>query len=122
MPALMKGWIDRVFSNGWAFDFGPQSGLIKKLPHLKIYLIGIGGADLGTYVRHGYSDAMKTQIDHGIFDYCGAKVITSELLLDSETDGSTRALLAAEQLGREIGAARNSPMFPFNEVPQRRKD
>jgi len=74
MPALMKGWVDRVFSNGWAFDFRPEQALVKKLKHLRVHLVGIGGADAGTYDRHGYATAMTTQIDHGIFDYCGARV------------------------------------------------
>ncbi|TWI50505.1 NAD(P)H dehydrogenase (quinone) [Pseudomonas duriflava] len=73
MPALMKGWIDRVFANGWAFDFSLEGPLIKKLDHLRVHLIGVGGADEATYDRHGYVQAMKTPIDHGIFDYCGRK-------------------------------------------------
>ncbi|ARU90296.1 NAD(P)H-dependent oxidoreductase [Pseudomonas sp. M30-35] len=110
MPALMKGWIDRVFSNGWAFDFSLQSGLIKKLSHLSVHLVGIGGADTATYAKHGYATAMKTQIDHGIFNYCGAQVMTSKLLLDSETADSGQVLHAAEQIGREILAAMSTPV------------
>ncbi|POA17882.1 NAD(P)H dehydrogenase [Pseudomonas sp. FW300-N1A1] len=122
MPALLKGWIDRVFSNGWAFDFNLQSALIKKLPHLSVHLVGIGGADTATYARHGYAAAMKAQIDHGIFDYCGAEVITSELLLDSETADSTKALQAAEQLGRQIFAAMRTLMFSPREPPRHIED
>lgn len=102
MPALLKGWIDRVFSNGWAFDFRPEAPLVKNLKHLRVHLVGIGGADTGTYSRHGYAAAMKTQIDHGIFDYCGAKVLSSDLLLDSEAAEPGIALLAGEQLGRKL--------------------
>jgi NAD(P)H dehydrogenase (quinone) len=102
MPGLLKGWIDRVFSNGWAFDFSLDGGLEKKLRHLKVHLIGVGGADARTYTRHGYSNAMKTQIDHGIFDYCGARVVTSELLLDSETQDPALHLDAARSIGRNL--------------------
>jgi NAD(P)H dehydrogenase (quinone) len=84
MPGLLKGWIDRVFTNGWAYDATPEAGLVKRLRHLKVHLVAIGGADLRTYARHGYFGAMKTQIDHGIFNYCGADVVTSELLLECE--------------------------------------
>ncbi|MCF5707581.1 flavodoxin family protein [Pseudomonas syringae] len=99
MPALMKGWIDRVFVNGWAFDFSPNEGLVKKLGHMKIHLVGVGGADAGTYQRHGYEQAIKTQIDHGIFGYCGAPVMQSALLLDSETADPAVTLARAFELG-----------------------
>lgn len=81
MPGLLKGWIDRVFSNGWAYDEGPDLPTVRKLSHLPVHLVAIGGADMRTYARHGYFGAMRTQIDHGIFGYCGAPVLTSELLV-----------------------------------------
>lgn len=31
MPGLLKGWVDRVFSNGWAYDDIPGNGTIKKV-------------------------------------------------------------------------------------------
>jgi len=105
MPGLLKGWIDRVFTNGWAYDYRPDTGLVKKLRHLRVHLIAIGGADLRTYARHGYFGAMKTQIDHGIFDYCGARVLTSELLLESETQNLSSHLDAARAIGRNLFTA-----------------
>lgn len=99
-PALLKGWIDRVFSNGWAYDEAPGQPLTKQLQRLPVHLIAIGGADLRTYARHGYFGAMRTQIDHGIFDYCGARVATSELLLP---EGNVEASLGrARALGRDL--------------------
>jgi NAD(P)H dehydrogenase (quinone) len=115
MPALLKGWIDRVFSNGWAFDFSADK-LEKKLGHLRVHLIGVGGADAGTYARHGYAEAMQTQIDHGIFDYCGARVLTSELMLESETQDPAIHLDAVRALGRELAAA-SSYLDPTTAVP-----
>ena len=102
MPGLLKGWIDRVFANGWAYDEGADTKLVKKLRHLRVHLVAIGGADLRTYARHGYFGAMKTQIDHGIFDYCGASVVTSELLLESEMQDPTSHLDAARAIGRTL--------------------
>lgn len=102
MPGLLKGWIDRVFANGWAYDEGPEIGLVKRLRRLRVHLVAIGGASMRTYARHGYFGAMKTQIDHGIFDYCGACVVTSELLLESETQRPASHLEAARAIGGNL--------------------
>lgn len=102
MPGLLKGWIDRVFANGWAYDEPPGGRLVKKLQRLRVHLVAIAGADARTYARHGYFGAMKTQIDHGIFDYCGARVVTSELLLDSQAQDQASSLDAARAIGRDL--------------------
>ena len=102
MPGLLKGWIDRVFANGWAYDEGPDTKLVKKLRRLRVHLVAIAGADVRTYARHGYFGAMKTQIDHGIFDYCGACVVTSELFPDSQTQDPAGHLDAARAIGRHL--------------------
>ncbi|WP_439628480.1 NAD(P)H-dependent oxidoreductase [Shinella sp.] len=83
-PGLLKGWIDRVFTNGWAYVEEPDGKIVRKLGRLPVHLIAVAGANMRTYARHGYFGAMKTQIDHGIFDYCGAPVARSELLVPDE--------------------------------------
>lgn len=104
MPGQLKGWIDRVFANGWAYDDDDTGKMVKKLQHLKVHLVAIGAADAGTFARHGYGNAMKTQIDHGIFDYCGAPVVTSELLLSAEPSEIDAQLAKAQTIGRGIFA------------------
>lgn len=102
MPALLKGWIDRVFANGWAYDFGEDERLHKRLQRLPVHQLALGGADVRTYARHGYFGAMKTQIEHGIFDYCGARVQTSELLLGSDSADVLANLCKAREIGRGL--------------------
>ena len=102
MPGLLKGWIDRVFINGWAIDYGPDTPVVKKLGHLPVHLLALGAADDDAFGRHGYAKAMRTQIDYGIFDYCGARVMTSELLLDSESGGAQAHLEKARALGEGL--------------------
>ncbi len=101
-PAVLKGWIDRVFTNGWAYDETADGKLVKKLGHLRVHLVAIGAADSGTYERHGYSAAMKTQIDHGIFNYVGAQVVTSELLSLTDGDNAEAHLARARAIGGTI--------------------
>lgn len=102
MPALLKGWIDRVFSNGWAYEEDENLKVTKRLGRLDVHLLAVGGSDLRTYARHGYFGAMKTQIDHGIFEYCGARVLTSELLAGSQTQDGAANLETARAVGRKL--------------------
>lgn len=85
MPAVLKGWIDRVFVSGWAFEEGADGGIVKKLGWLNVHLIALAAASAAAYAKHGYRNAMRAQIDHGIFDFCGAPVVTSELI-DGQTE------------------------------------
>lgn len=103
-PGILKGWIDRVFTQGWAYEDDENGKVLKKLSRLPVHLVAIGGADQGTYARHGYFDAMKKQIDHGIFDFCGAPVRTSEFLLSSDEGFPAVHLAKAEEIGRRIFA------------------
>lgn len=105
LPALLKGWIDRVFTQGYAYEEGADGRLAKKLGRLQVHLLGLGGADGGTYERRGYSSAMATQIEHGIFDYCGARVASSALLLQSSSKDTVASHLeAAHAVGRGLFA------------------
>lgn len=104
MPGQLKGWIDRVFANGWAYEEKADGSVAKLLGRPRVHLVGIGGADEGVYRRHGYADAMKAQIDHGIFDYCGAPVGSSDMLLPTEKPFPEHALERAEEIGRSIAA------------------
>jgi NAD(P)H dehydrogenase (quinone) len=72
-PAMLKGWIDRVFSEGWAYSFDPavSRGRLRDRPTL---LLGIGGSREATYRKYGYNEAMRVQIDIGILGYCGLRM------------------------------------------------
>lgn len=103
-PGQLKGWIDRVFSNGWAYSQTPEGAIEKRLGRLAVHLVGIGAADEGTYARHGYDTALRTQIDHGIFDYCGARVVTSTILYGIDGESAASHIAAARELGRNAFA------------------
>ncbi len=80
MPALLKGWIDRVFVAGWAFDEDAEGRITKRLGRMKVSLVAIAAASEATYGKRGYREAMKVQIETGIFDFCGAPVLASMLV------------------------------------------
>lgn len=76
MPGLMKGWFDRVLSFGWAFGTDDATGLADR----DIHLVRVGGSSPETYDRHGYRDAMRTGVEHGIFEFAGSPLVSSHLL------------------------------------------
>ena len=102
MPGLLKGWIDRVFSNGWAYEETADGKVVKKLGRLRVHLVALGAAGQKTYDKHGFTAAFQTQIAHGIFDYCGATVASSQLLLLPELETAEAYLEAARQSGKTI--------------------
>jgi len=63
MPAILKGWVDRVWNNGWAY--GDRS-----YPHKRVWMIAIGGSTDAAYHKRGYDSAMRVQLDTGVLDYC----------------------------------------------------
>lgn len=109
MPAVMKGWIDRVFVSGWAFVEEPETGITRLLGRLKGRVVAIGGADHGTWERRGYLEALHTQIVQGIFGYCGMPVLGLDLLHPLEEGGAEEGLRRAFELGRQTAEEARPP-------------
>lgn len=62
-PAILKGWIDRVWCcQGWAYDFRLEK-TVGFLCQRKAVLLGSGGTNHPTYRKYGYYDAMQRQLD-----------------------------------------------------------
>jgi NAD(P)H dehydrogenase (quinone) len=113
-PALLKGWIDRVWSQGWAYDFAParSRGLMADRP---VALLGSAGSRASTYRRYGYDRAMTTAIDVGILGYCGLTNVATSIFHDVNDDPAILAahLAEARRIGRDFGAwPRPEPMKP----------
>ncbi len=100
-PGLLKGWIDRVFTNGWAYGH-EERGILQRLP---VHLVALGASSRKTYAKRGYDTAMKTQIEHGIFDYCGARVASASLLSQSDEGFAQSHFDEARRIGAALFAA-----------------
>ena len=94
MPALLKGWIDRVFIAGWAFGVDEAGKIVPSLARLRMHLLPISGTAEESFARHGYVQSFSTQIEHGIVDYCGVRRGTTAFVWDSEAADTER--VAAE--------------------------
>lgn len=104
LPALLKGWVDRVFTHGWAYGEGATLAVGPRPPRVR--LLAIGAAGETSYDKHGYRQAMLTQIAQGIFGYCGLKDVRMTFLLDVEGEPAVRAahLAAALEFGKAVAA------------------
>jgi NAD(P)H dehydrogenase (quinone) len=90
MPAMMKGYIERVFSYEFAYKYenGIQLGLLKGK---KAVIINTQGKSLLEYEASGMQEALRLTSDKGIFEYCGFEVLY-HIFLDSvdRADQETR--------------------------------
>lgn len=72
-PALFKGYIERVFSYGFAYryDQGVQKGL---LAGKQLVIINTHGKSHQEYEAMGMNTALSLTSDTGIYTYCGFEV------------------------------------------------
>jgi NAD(P)H dehydrogenase (quinone) len=73
LPAILKGYIDRVFSYGFAYryDQGIQKGL---LAGKQTVIINTQGKSHSEYCDLGMDKALSLTSDKGIYTYCGLRV------------------------------------------------
>ena len=74
MPAILKGYIDRVFSQGFAFAVEGQR-LTGLLTGKKVFIINTTGSPREILAKTGYEDAMRKTTVAGIFEFCGMEVV-----------------------------------------------
>jgi NAD(P)H dehydrogenase (quinone) len=109
-PAILKGWIERVFTLGFAFGMGPEgwrgdiSGRIPLLRHEKALIMQPTFFDERAY-EAGLKDAMAVLIDDFGFRYPGIKHVEHVYFYAVYgADEATRRgyLERAYRLGREF--------------------
>lgn len=78
IPAMMKGYFDRVLSYGYAYELrgDKPTGL---LPRKNVLRYNSMGTPRFIYERNGLRKAYEKAIDQGIIQSCGLKVVDSIL-------------------------------------------
>ena len=73
-PAILKGWFDRVFAPGIAFDHGPNGGLLPRLTHIQLlYALTTTGSPWWV-VKLVMGDPVRRLLRRGIATMCGKQV------------------------------------------------
>ena len=103
MPAMMKGWLDRVWSAGWAYAWqhDPKGSLLKPRPCTLL-------VPVGAYAQMEAEWGCLERLDHiwrvGVLGYCGVDPIDIRFLLDSAFDKGEheKHLATAYEAGKTI--------------------
>lgn len=72
-PAILKGWIDRVLLNGFAFSHSPKTGISPLLTGKKVQIITTMGASATEYEENGLMDAMAMTMGDNVWGFCGCE-------------------------------------------------
>ncbi|WP_416298097.1 NAD(P)H oxidoreductase [Paenibacillus illinoisensis] len=95
LPAMLKGYVDRVMNNGFAYGS-------NKLHHQKIMWIALAGVTEEQMKKRNYDESITNLLNVGIADYCGVSNSSVEFLyetLDAKPEHYENLLNHAYQLG-----------------------
>ena len=106
MPSMMKGWVDRVWTWGWAYDQldDPNTSLQKNRTGV---LLVPAGASSDEMEREGFTPALEQMWTRGTFGYFGFAPRKLELLCGSTGSQTRREGLLARAF--EIGKTLPDP-------------
>lgn len=90
LPAILKGYVDRVFSYGFAYAYGEQ-GIDKLLKGKKGLIINTYGSPKEIYDQIGMTAGLKITSDTGIFEFTGIEPV-DHLLFGSVPSAGEAAL------------------------------
>jgi putative NADPH-quinone reductase len=79
VPAILKGWIDRVWNYGFAYGRSKP-----RLAGKRILWLGLAGAAADDPIMEGMHSLMETNLSEGIAYYCGFSHSAVGLLPDAE--------------------------------------
>ncbi|MGG4470583.1 NAD(P)H-dependent oxidoreductase [Paenibacillus alvei] len=104
MPAILKGYIDRVYSYGFAYQYNTDGGIDKLLAGKKGLIINTHGTPKDIYDSIGMTEALKKTSTTGIFEFCGIESV-GHLTFGSvpSVDDSTRKGML-EEIKNEVNS------------------
>jgi len=81
-PAILKGYIDRVFTNGFAFKV-TEKGVEGLLKGKRVRLITSAGMDEQSLKEMNIFESLKITQDQGVFEFCGMETIDHIYITES---------------------------------------
>ena len=84
-PAILKGWIDRVFSFGWAYE-NPSDPASGHLTPRRVLVLPTAGGDQQMFAKREYDKAFDIQTTIGTWDYCNFPDVKTHIFHDVSND------------------------------------
>jgi NAD(P)H dehydrogenase (quinone) len=103
-PAVLKGFVDRVIQENFAFRFGEDGAVEGLLPQQKALVITTTGATREQYEAIGFGRALENTWDDWTLRMCGVRQVEHHYFYAvPDADEATRLsyLAEARRLGRE---------------------
>ncbi len=91
-PAVLKGWLDRVLSKGWAYDISAGGEFKALLTFLKVFILNTADNPIKLLEDIGLNAAARLTKADGTFLFCGAAEIEHRILGEVSSDEQGRML------------------------------
>lgn len=76
LPAMAKGWVDRVWNRGFAYEPSTLHGK-------RMLWVGLAGGSADHYAVAGFDRALDIQLRVGVSEFCGISDASVHLMHDS---------------------------------------
>ncbi|SDG04397.1 MULTISPECIES: NAD(P)H-dependent oxidoreductase [unclassified Duganella] len=123
MPAIMKGWVERVFSHGFGYGIGEHSdrrwgdryGEGTLAGKRAMLLITAGGWEPHYSARgiNGPIEQLMFPIQHGVLHYAGMQVLPPFLIYRTSRMDEARFAAARAELGQRLDTLHSTAPIPF---------
>ncbi|MCX4198795.1 NAD(P)H-dependent oxidoreductase, partial [Methylobacterium organophilum] len=123
LPAILKGWIDRVYAHGFAYGVGEHSdrrwgdryGEGRLAGRRAMLIVTAGGWEEHYSARgiNGPIDDLLFPIQHGILHYPGYAVLPPFVVYRADGLDAAAFAAVAERLRDRLSALATTPPIPF---------
>lgn len=123
MPAILKGWVDRVYAYGFAYGVGEHSdrhwgdrygeGAMAGKRAMLVVTTGGWASHYAARGINGPIDDLLFPIQHGILFYPGFDVLRPHVIYRSSKVGEQNVADVLEGLGRRLDGLATDAVIPY---------